>query len=77
MNLSLKTFCDGLDFESLEISELSVFEPISLIKKKIIRKIRIIFQPKQCTFQVTEWVKKHSLKKMKTNWSTFLFRRNL
>ena len=30
-----------------------------------------MFQYKQLTFQVREWVKKHSLKKMKINWSTF------
>ena len=30
-----------------------------------------MLQYKQLTLQVSEWVKKHSLKKMKINWSTF------
>ena len=30
---------------------------------------KIIFSPKQCTLDVPEWVKKHSLNKMKIGWS--------
>ena len=36
-----------------------------------------IFSVLEESQRVTEWVKKDSLKKVKINWSTFLFKRNL
>ena len=76
MNLSptpWKTFCDRLDFESLRYPRHSkVRYPTQLTTKKKILKIQNKFLKR--TLQMTGWMKKHSLKRMKIDWSIFVFR---
>ena len=66
-----RTLCDGLDFESLRYPRYCAYcLPANTVdRKENILKFRIISSPKQCTLEVTEWVKKHSLNKLKIDWS--------